>query len=90
MSTIVNRIAPFIATAALAGSIGLASIAVADSGAALGLQNQTVAYAAPAAPTPAPVESGASPLVPLGPDPDAQEPFDPYLKNPAGGTDLPS
>lgn len=81
-----THVAPWMAAAAICGALAFAPIASADPG-----PSPRVVPSAPSpAPTPAPAERGASPLVPLGVNPDSQEPFDPYLKNPAGGVDLPS
>jgi hypothetical protein len=86
MRNTITHIAPWMAAAAVCGALAFAPIASADTGPAPRIVSSTPAPTPP----PAPSQRGASPLVPLGVNPDSQEPFDPYLKNPAGGVDLPS
>jgi hypothetical protein len=92
MKATIKCIAPWIAAAAVGGAIVLAPVASADTGATRVAHDQAVAQAGPSpspAPTP-PVASGADPLVPFGTHVDTDQPYDPYIKNPGGGVDLPS
>lgn len=86
MKTTIKYVAPWLAAAAIAGTIGLAPAASASPASTAVPQSPATAPT----PAPTPVESGASPLVPTGTDFTSDEPYDPYIKNPAGGTDLPS
>jgi hypothetical protein len=87
MKTTIKYITPWLAAAAVSGAIGLAPVALADTG------TTPVKVAAPApapAPAPTPFGSGPDPLVPSG-----VNPYVPYVlgapfRDPAGGVDLPS
>jgi|KBSSwiStaDraftv2_1062776.scaffolds.fasta_scaffold550253_2 hypothetical protein len=59
-------VAPVLAAAAIAGTIGLAPVAIADPGAGPAPHQNVGATTAPA---PAPFETGPDPLVPTGGDP---------------------
>jgi hypothetical protein len=75
-------VAPWLGAAAIAGAVGLAPAASASPA------------STPIPPTPAtapsPTFGGASPLLPTGTNFTSEVPYDPYIKNPAGGVDLPS
>lgn len=96
LETIMKRtakyVAPWLAAAAIGGAIGLSPVAFANP--VYGPVPQAPAPTPVPAPAPAPAPSnvGASPLVPdnvILPNPPITV-DDPYLKDPAGGVDLPS
>jgi len=82
----INHVAPLLAAAAIGGALVFAPVASADSSANPGT------HAAPSSPPGASqYGSGQDPLVPPGTwAPGDIVPYDPYLKNPAGGVDLAS
>jgi hypothetical protein len=76
----IKHIAPWLAATAIGATLVFAPVASAVPG--------------HVAPLPSPgmqSESGASPDVPFGPNaPGDEVPYNPYIKNPGGGVDLPS
>ena len=81
MKEAINRVAPWLAAAAVSGAIVLAPTA----GAA------TTTNTGPSHANQTSTETGASPFVPFGAwAPGDEVPYDPYIKNPGGGVDLPS
>jgi hypothetical protein len=87
MKRTIKRAAPWLAAAAIGGALVFAPVANATgSGAKPG------PHAAPSSPPEASLYgSGEDPLVPSGTwAPGDIVPYDPYLKNPGGGVDLPS
>jgi hypothetical protein len=76
----IKHVAPWLAAAAIGGALVFAPVASAAPG-----------HVAPSPSHGTPSESGASPDVPSGTNaPGDEVPYDPYIKNPGGGVDLPS
>jgi hypothetical protein len=85
MKRTIKRVAPWLAAAEVSGALVLAPTASAAAGNA-GDGSGTPGHVAPS-----PYGSGASPFVPSGAwAPGDEVPYDPYIKNPGGGVDLPS
>ena len=86
MKRTINRVAPWMAAAAIGAALVFAPVASAASSANPG------PHAAPSSPPGASrYGSGEDPLVPSGTwAPGDIVPYDPYIKNPGGGVDLPS
>ena len=81
MNRTIKRVAPWLAAVAVSGALVLAPIASAA----------TTTHTGPSHANQTPPESGASPFVPFGAwAPGDEVPYDPYIKNPGGGVDLPS
>jgi hypothetical protein len=86
MKRTINHLAPWMAVAAISGALMSAPVASAASSANPG------PHAAPSSPPGASqYGSGEDPLVPFGTwAPGDIVPYNPYIKNPGGGVDLPS
>jgi hypothetical protein len=86
MKRTINHVAPWMAAAAIGAALVFAPVASAASNANPG------PHAAPSSPPGASqYGSGEDPLVPSGTwAPGDIVPYDPYIKNPGGGVDLPS
>jgi hypothetical protein len=81
MKRTIKRVAPWLAAAAVSGALVLAPTASAA----------TTTHTGPSHANQTSTETGASPFVPFGPwAPGDEVPYDPYIKNPGGGVDLPS
>jgi hypothetical protein len=81
MKRTIKRVALLLAAAAVSGAVVLAPIASAA----------TTTHSGPSHANQTSTETGASPFVPFGPwAPGDEVPYDPYIKNPGGGVDLPS
>ena len=80
MKRTITHIAPWLAAAAIGGALVFAPVASAAPG------------HVPPSPSPGtPAGSGADPFVPSGTwAPGDEVPYNPYIKNPGGGVDLPS
>ena len=77
MKRTIPHIAPWLAAAAIGGALAFAPVASAAPG-----------HVAPSPSHGTASESGANPDVPFGPNaPGDEVPYDPYIKNPAGGVD---
>jgi hypothetical protein len=87
MKKATKYVAPWLAAVAMSAGVVLAPAAFATP--VPGPLAQAPAAPAPT-PAPGPSDAGASPLVPDNQTLPDVPPYDPYLKNPAGGVDLPS